>query len=346
VPARLTVRLGLGLGLVAATAALQLGPAVAVPTQPQHPRAAHSTRTSLAVTAFQEDGDRNALITRSAAALTTIGVDGVNVSADGAKVGTPKAVDRASLQVAHAKHLRGEILVGNWSNAIEDFSEPVAHNLLSDPAHIAAVAAALAHSMRKQGWDGVSVDLESLLPRDRAGLVRFLRAVRSDLPPGKTLSVCVSNETTSAAYRGDGYDLPGIRKAVSRVILMAYDEHGPWENTPGPVGSLHWQRAGLEAMLHSVPASKIDLGQAGYGYAWRPHSNDMLSDARARALVAADHATARWNAKAGEWTATLSDGSVLWWADARSYKVRAEIAGKDQLHGLAVWDLGLSDRIR
>ena len=98
-------------------------------------------------------------------------------------------------------------------------------------------------------------------------------------------------------------------------------------------------------VLRAVPRAKVTLGVAGYGYAWRPHSNYQLSDARARALVTADRATSRFDAAVGEWTATLSDGSTLWWSDARSYQLRATLARELRLRGLAVWSLGLSDPI-
>jgi spore germination protein YaaH len=176
--------------------------------------------------------------------------------------------------------------------------------------------------------------------------VTFLHDLRADLPAAKSLSVCITNFTTPSQYRANGYDLAGIAKQVNQVVLMSYDQHGSWENTPGPVGALRWQQTGLRVMLRSVPAAKIDLGEAGYGYAWRPHSNYQISDAQARHLVATNHVTARWSVTAGEWTAQLPDGSTLWWADARSLRLRVTIARNQHLHGLAVWDLGLSDPIR
>ena len=48
----------------------------------------------------------------------------------------------------------------------------------------------------------------------------------------------------------------------------------------------------------------------------------------------------------GDWTATLSDGSTLWWSDTRSYALRVALARHEHLHGLAVWSLGESDVIK
>ena len=199
--------------------------------------------------------------------------------------------------------------------------------------------------MKTQGWNGVSVDLESLAPRDRSGLVAFVDALRAELPPTAGVTVCVSSFPTLADYAPNGYDLGGLAAAADQLVLMAYDEHGPWENAPGPVGADSWVRAGLRAVIRVVPAGKIDLGVAGYGYAWRPHANVTLSDAGARRLVDRSGARARWVARVGEWTATLPDGSTVWWSDRRTLAARRRLAQRLGLHGLAVWSLALSDPI-
>jgi spore germination protein YaaH len=299
---------------------------------------------ALAVTGFQEEGDPNARIVHSAHALTTVGLDGVNLNPSGSSVGIPDAGARKVIALAHAHQLRAEFLIGNFGSG--HFDERRAHRLLSNPDHIAAVSQSLVDSVTSQGWDGISVDLEALRSRDRGGLVRFVKALRDALPSGKSLSICVSNAEATSRYNRLGYDLSGLSAVVTRVILMAYDEHGSWENLPGPVGALTWQKRGLNALLRSVPPHKVDLGEAGYGYAWRPHSNYQVGDRAARRLAANHHVTPRFHGAIGEWKAVFPDGSTVWWADARSYRLRARLARHRHLHGLAVWSLGLSDRIR
>jgi spore germination protein len=302
-------------------------------------------QSPFAVTGFQEEGTPSSRITASAGALTTVGVDGVNISADGGAVGRPDSDARNQLAVAHRDHLRAELLIGNYSDAIGDFSELEAHRLFSSNSKIDAVVAELVRSVRTEGWDGLSVDLESLSGRDGAGLVTFLRTLRAELPAGRTVSVCVSNRTSAAGFRQSGYELAAIGATVSRVILMGYDEHGTW-GTPGPVGALAWQRAGIRVVLRSVPAAKLDLGVAGYGYAWRPGGDVQLGDAAARRLALSPGARASFDRRAGEWTAHLPDGSTIWWSDARSFALRVGLAHSLHLHGLAVWSLGLSDPLR
>lgn len=318
---------------VAAVAAIAGSGAAAVSAAPR----------PIAVTGFQGSWNAPSLIDRSKDALTTVGVDGVSLAASGRTVGRPDSADARQLARAHHDHLPAELLVSNFSDSIDDFSEPVGHAMLGNAAHRSAVAKALASDVRKQGWNGISVDLESLTSRDRPGLTAFVRTLRADLPSGSSLSICVMAETSPADYTAAGYDLRAIAASVGRVILMTYDQHGTWENQPGPVGSLPWQRSTLAAARQDVPAGKLDLGIAEYGYAWRRHSNDQLSVAGARRLAGS---RARWVSWAGEWTAKLADGSTLWWSDARSYRARVALARAKGLHGVAVWDLGLGDPIR
>ena len=305
--------------------------------------AASPAAARLAVTGFQVAGDPAWLIDRSAAAMTTVGVAGDALAPGGGGVLDAGGPALAELAQAHADRLRAELLVNNFSDRIGNFSEPLAHRLLSSRVKIDRVTGQLGAIVRSEGWDGICVDLESLTPRDSQGLTRFLVALRQALPRAASLSIAISNGTSTGDFAANGYDLEAIGRVVSRAILMAYDEHGPWEKTPGPVGELSWQRIGLNVVLGFIPASKVDLGVAGYGYGWRRHSTVMLSDAEARSLVQADRATAVWDSMAGEWTARLHDGSVLWWSDARSYTLRVALARAYGLHGLAVWSLGLSD---
>jgi spore germination protein len=313
------------------SAALAFGAPAAAPTLP--------------VLGFQSDGSPTSLIAQDAPGLGSVGVDGLNLTGKPGAVSAPAASDRAQLAAAHAAGLPAVLLVGNYSGAINDFSEPLAYKTLASATAIGKLAATLSADVRSEGWDGISVDLESLQARDAAGLVTLLSDLRSDLGPSASLTVCVENLTAAKQYPANGYDLAGIAQSVSQVVLMAYDQHGPWEKTPGPVGATSWVKQGLRALMTAVPASQIDLGVAGYGYVWGPGGRHQLSDADARALVAKQGGHARWVASVAEWTAKLSSGAVVWWSDARTLALRQTLAARFGVHGLAVWSLGLSDQI-
>lgn len=307
--------------------------------------AATAGPATAAILGFQSEESPPSLIGRDAAALGAVGVDGLNLTGRPGAVTGPTAAQRRQLRAAHAADLPAVLLVGNFSPRIDDFSEPLAFRTLRSPTATEALAAKLAADVGAEGWDGISIDLESLRPRDSAGLVRLLADLRAALGQEASLTVCVSNSTTAAGYRANGYDLAGIAASVDQVVLMAYDQHGPWEAAPGPIGAEGWVKAGLRALLAEVPPSQVDLGVAGYGYAWEAHRRRQVSDDAARRLVAAADAHPRWDAAVGEWTAKLPEGGTIWWSDARTLARRERLAAALGLHGLAVWSLGLSDPI-
>lgn len=305
-----------------------------------------SAASPVAVTGYIEQGSSPGFINRSAVSLTTVAIDGVNLVSAGDRV---TGVDESMLSLlarTHALGLRGEFLVGNFDNSINDFSPRFAAALLQSAVNRQKVATQLAHMVVLERWDGITVDLESLTAHDAVGLVDFLTVLRSALPARNSLSVDISAETSLSDYAANGYDLSQIGAVVDRVVLMAYDQHGPWSG-PGPIGALNWQRTSLKVVLSQVSASKVDLGVAGYGYTWpkapRLHQGVSISDALARRMVRLDHARAQWESASGEWTARLANGTRLWWSDGRSYALRLAMASSMGLHGIAIWQLASAD---
>ncbi|MHB1208794.1 MAG: glycosyl hydrolase family 18 protein [Acidimicrobiales bacterium] len=298
------------------------------------------------MTGYIEQGASPSLIGRSASALDTVGIDGINLIEAGNRVTTPDSSMRALLATTHADGLRGELLMGNFDNAINDFSATIARTLLQSTFNIRKVTTQLAHIVASEKWDGVTVDLESLDASDRSGLVRFVTMLRAALPASCSLSIDVQASTSLSGYEQGGYDLARLSQVVNRVVLLAYDQHGPWSG-PGPIGALEWQRQSLDVLLSRVSAAKVDLGVAGYGYTWpkgsKLHDGNSISDALARRLVAANHVSARWDLSSGEWTARLRNGTRLWWSDLRSFRLRAALASSLHLHGVALWQLASVD---
>ena len=298
---------------------------------------------TLAVTGYAENGTPASVISASAPGLRTLGADGVNITANGRNVGAPDAGTKQLLATAHRSGLRAELLVGNYSEDLGDFDQAAAHRLLTGAANRRRVERRLV-TFAAQGWDGIHLDFESLTGDDRKGLTAFTTELRKALPRKVSLSMAVMAGSDRAEYRSLGYDLAGLAPALNRVVLMAYDQHGPTWSGPGPVGGLPWVRRTLKALLAQVPAAKVDLGVAGYGYTWpATGTGRQVSDAEARAL--ARNGRPVWDAVQGEWHATLG-GDELWWSDACSLQARRRLAAGLGLHGLAVWSLGLSDPVR
>lgn len=329
-----TTTVALALALLAPLTAA----APATAAAPDHGRRAVD---GLAVTGYALPGTAPRIVRRDAQALTTVTVSAVSVTADGSSTTRPADGADDLVAAAHASGLRAELLVGNWSERLGDFDPDAASALLGDPARIAAVAGRLVTLVAAGGWDGVNVDLERVRRRDGRGLVDLLAALRERLPPTASLTIDVSARTSRSAYRAGGYRLAEIAALVDAVQLMAYDQHGPGWSGPGPVGGLPWVRDTVAAALEEVPADRLDLGIAGYGYLWNADGTGRtLTVKAARALVERTGATARWRRGPGEWSARLPGGRRVWWSGPASIGVRADLAADLGLRGIAIWRLG------
>jgi spore germination protein len=311
-------------------------------TTPPADPAPIATTAPLTLTAYQGEWSDPSVITENAEYISVVAVDGLNLSGPG-EVPQPSADALAQLAAAHESGLPAEIMLGNYNASIEDFDEERAWTTLGDEKAIQAVVDSVRTAVTEQGWDGVSVDLESLTARDTEGLSLLLASLRQAIGPDKSISIALMLSDSANGYAEAGYNLPAIVAVVDRVILMAYDEHGPWEETAGPVGSLAWQATGVQALLTTVPPERVELGVARYGYSWGPDGARSVTIAEARTL-AGDAAT--FDDQIGEWTATVDNGTVLWWSDADSFDLRVILAQQFALHGLAIWELGASDPLR
>ncbi|MBT2503659.1 glycosyl hydrolase family 18 protein [Curtobacterium sp. ISL-83] len=297
----------------------------------------------LAVEAYVEPGgDATARVTDAAHRSTTIGIDGVTIAEDGASLNPVPSGVSALARRASTGGATPELLVSNYSDVLGDFSPEIGTALLGSAAHRKRVATDLAALAATQHTSGVQIDLESLREDDRAGLVAFAAEVRTAVHDrlGKRapVSMAVMASTDAAGYRDTGYDLRALTANVDRFVLMTYDEHGPWSD-PGTIGSLPWTKRVIAAAEgQGLPASRIDLGIAGYGYVWGGHGDAQLTPTAAQKAAGA---AARWSAPSGEWWAKLADGRELHWSDARSYRERVALARTLGLHGVALWSLNL-----
>ncbi len=311
----------------------------AVAPRPNSAPPSHPVVTAF-IPSWADPADQDA----GAAAVGMIAIQGIGIAPGGAAVTAPGAEMLSQLAHAHELGKKAELLLVN--QGAEGFSEDVARAMLATTANRDAAAVSLAGVVQQYGFDGVMLDLEELSPSDAGGLTAFAASLRAAVGPGIQLDAAIQPSTSASGYRKHGYDLAGLLTSLDEVTVMAYDQHGTFNPAdPGPIGELSWQRKVLAAALLTAKPGQVDLGVAGYGYRWAPDGVHTVGDARARRLVAAAATSPAFDARRGEWTATLPDGEVFWWSDARSIALREQLAASLGLHGVAIWSLAVSDPI-
>ena len=113
-------------------------------------------------------------------------------------------------------------------------------------------------------FDGVQIDFEAVLKKDRGAFLVFLRDLRRSLAPEKILSVAVP---AKRMYVDDAYDYELIAKIADRILVMAYDQH--WSKSkPGPVASLNWCKEVADYASKNIPKKKLIMGLPLYGREW------------------------------------------------------------------------------
>ena len=104
--------------------------------------------------------------------------------------------------------------------------------------------------------DGINVDMENLLQKDRENHVLFVKALRESLPRDKEVSVAVAANPKGFTTGWHGsYDYKELGKYADYLFIMAYDEHYDG-GSPGPVASIKFVEDSIKYALRNVPSEK------------------------------------------------------------------------------------------
>lgn len=217
--------------------------------------------------------------------------------------------------------------------------------LQHSPLRSAAVEEVV-RTVESEGLDGVNIDFESLEPASREGLTRFMDELYPRLhEKGKIVTVSVFpkwSDNEAASEWSYAYDYTSLAEFADYLVVMAYDQHGAWSG-PGPVAALGWVRGALNYALKRVPAGKIILGVAGYGYDWGGDNARVVFSREALSLAESWNAEVSRDPGSGERFFVYCSRGVrhqVWWEDAASVKEKVSLARKQGLAGAALWRLG------
>jgi peptidoglycan-N-acetylglucosamine deacetylase len=112
---------------------------------------------------------------------------------------------------------------------------------------------------------GIVLDFESVPDANQEDLTRFIEEL------GKALHEANLKLMVALPAADWSYDYKTIAQHSDAIILMNYDQH--WQTSPpGPISAQDWFVTNLRNILKLVPASKLVMGIANYGYDWTAKS--------------------------------------------------------------------------
>lgn len=270
--------------------------------------------------------------------VSSLAPTGITLGAVPGTIEVANATD--TLVRAHAAGTTALAVISNFDGNI--FNGSRVARMTENATARAQLISSLTKVVAQQGWDGVVLDFENLPGSVRASYVQFVTELRGALG-SRSIDVAVPAFTSAADPDLRGYDLKALARLVDRITWMAYDEH-ELSTAAGPVASLGWTMKGLDFAQTVVPAAKLQLGVAAYGYAWsKPGHAKEYSAREFDALVKRPGAIRVWDARAGEWTGKLADGRVFWYSNGRAIALRATLALNRRLGGIALWRIGAEE---
>lgn len=231
------------------------------------------------------------------------------------------------------------------------FDANLAHRVLSNPGIRANLVNNLVNLTTKDGWDGISLDVEKTPPGDRNNFSALVAELGKALKAkDKVLNISIPAKFVD--YPSDlwsgAYDYAAIGKAADQIILMTYDEHG-LGTTQGPVASEGWVERVIKFAVGKIPKEKIVMGLPVYSFDWgtnKPTMPDYLSYAQTleRAKKHGVEIVTDPNAKVPQFTYTANGvRHEVYFENIASLRAKMDSALKHKLHGVAIWRLGMED---
>jgi len=270
-------------------------------------------------------------------AVAQVTPTGWQAQANGTLLGTP---DQSAVNRAAAAGLP------IWPSLANDSTNPAATDtLLNNPNAVNVLVNEMVAAIRYDGYKGINVDFEGMLPTDKAPFTAFIEHLATAVHAhgAKLIVDVVPHDFAGVNPYSAAYDVAAIGKVADFVDLMAYDEHGDG-GTPGPVAGLDWDKAVLQATLPDLTPSHVLLGVPLYGRAWgslggaAAYSNVLYN------ALSIPGARVDYDFSAQTPFIVAPDGSLTsYFDDADSLARKIGLVKTYGLAGIAAWRLGFED---
>ncbi|GAW27440.1 peptidoglycan-binding protein [Carboxydocella sp. ULO1] len=253
-----------------------------------------------------------------------------------------------TLQQARARGIKPLALLHNFDYRA-GFDKNLARAVLTDPAKRQRLISQLVNEVQNRGYLGVNLDVEGIYPADAPHYLAFLGELKQQLGAKGLLTVvsipAKTRDDTTSSWSG-GYDYAAIGQRADLVQIMTYDEH--WIGGPaGPIASYPWTEQVVKYAVSKMPASKILLGLATYGYDWVGTGARSVTYPQAVARAAQYGVKVNWDATALESWFTYTDEQgqkhEVWFENVESNARRLVLVKQYGLAGAGIWRLGFED---
>jgi len=215
--------------------------------------------------------------------------------------------------------------------------------MLTDPEIRAKAVYNIVDLVQKYNFAGVNIDFELLPSWTRNSYTAFIKQLSTELKKiNKLTTISVFPKIDVPLELQGAYDYAALAPLVDRIVIMTYDKH--WSTGPaGPIAPINWVEENIQYALEYIPAEKIILGVANYGYDWTGGYGQDLSSKEAMNLANKKGAEIKWhdiyqtpyfyyweNERKHE----------VWFENSNSLAFKLDLVNKYNLKGIGIWRLG------
>ncbi len=230
------------------------------------------------------------------------------------------------------------------SNNIDKvFRGDVVKRILNNPAKKDKLINDIVKLLTDNNFYGLNVDLEELNQESDEPLIAFQKQLYETLH-AKGFAV-----TQDVIPFNDDYNFAELAKYNDYIFLMAYDQFND-STGPGPISSQKWIEAAVDKAAKNIPAQKLILCMAAYGYDWMKAKKDSIATVSFQdALKIARESEGKIDFNNDTYNLSYSyyddEDTVheVYFTDAATNFNTLRFATEYNLSGVAIWRLGTED---
>lgn len=199
--------------------------------------------------------------------------------------------------------------------------------------------------------DGVNIDFENMKQEDKDMYSRFIIELT---PRIKDMGLVVSVDVTAP----DGaetwslcFDRHVIGDVADYIVFMAYDQYGASSNKAGTTAGYNWVELSLNKFLQTeeIESEKIILAIPLYTRLWTEDSSGKIVKQSSVSIKSIDKvipndAQRQWNEDLKQYYVEYKEDGYtkkMWIEDETSLKEKISLINKNNLGGVASWEMGM-----
>ncbi|MBE7171923.1 MAG: glycosyltransferase [Williamsia sp.] len=227
------------------------------------------------------------------------------------------------------------------NNFNEVFRGDVVNRIINNKEKRERLINGVLNELEKNNFIGVNVDFEELDQESDRSLIAFQKELYTRLHAHHLLV------TQEVVPFNEDYNYKELSKYNDYIFLMAYDQFSD-QTAPGPICDQHWIEAAVDEAARKIPASKIILDLAAYGYDWPKGSEgESVTYQKALQIARDEEGTIAFNNDTYNLGFTYTDDNkvphTVYFTDAATSFNTMRFATEYGLAGVGLWRLGSED---